>query len=74
MSLNFRICKAVGHNGLISLNGLGFAQEGTKQVKPELGIDCCVVSGIEYSIASINEFFGMTDNYSRGLQIMLLGR
>ena len=64
----------VGDNRLISLDGLGFAREGTKHVKTELGINCCVVDGIEYSTESINDFFGMTDNYSRGLQIMFLGR
>ena len=31
------------------------------------------VYGIEHSIASVNEFFGMTVNYSRGLQIMSIG-
>ena len=46
----------------------------TKQVKPEFGYGCFAVYGIEYSIASVNEFFGMTENYSRGLQNMLLGR
>ena len=64
----------VGDNRLISLNGLGFAREGTKHVKTELGIDCCVVNRIVYSVASVNEFFGMTENYSRGLQIMLIRR
>ena len=59
---------------MIGCNGLGFAREGTKHVKTELGIDCCVVNGIEYSIASVNDVCEMTDNYSTDLQIMLLGR
>ena len=46
----------------------------TKQVKPEFGNDCYAVYGIEYSIASVNDIFGMTENYSTGLQNMLLGR
>ena len=42
--------------------------------KVSLSIDCHATSGIVYSIASVNDVFRMTENYSRGLQIMLLGR
>ena len=44
------------------------------QVKSKFGIDCYAVYRIVYKIVSVNECFGMTENYSRGLQIMLLGR
>ena len=66
--------QAVGDNRLLSSNGFPFAPEGAKHLTTEFGYECYAVNGIEYSIESINEFFGMTDNYSRGLQIMLLGR
>ena len=58
----------------MSFNGFRFALEGTEQVKPEFGYGTFAVDGILYSIASVNDVFGMTENYSRGLQIMLLGR
>ena len=48
--------------------------EGCKTSKMRFGNDRFAVYGIVYSIASVNEFFGMTENYSRGLQNMLLGR
>ena len=62
------------HHGLITSNGFRFAREGMKQVKPEFGNNCYAVNGIAYSIASFKIVFGMTKNYSRGLQIMFLGR
>ena len=46
----------------------------TKQLKPEFGYSCYAVYGTDYSIASVNEFSGMTENYSRSLKIILLGR
>ena len=46
----------------------------TKEVKTEFGHDCYAVYGNVYSIMPVNEFFGMTENYSRGLQMMLIGR
>ena len=45
-----------------------------KKVQLEFGYKCQAVDGIESSIASVNEFFGMTENYSIGLQIMSIGR
>ena len=45
-----------------------------KEVKPEFGINWFAISGIVYTIASVNEFFGKTENYSIGLQMMLLCR
>ena len=59
---------------MISSNGFRFASADKKQVKPEFGIDCDAVYRIVYSIASVNDVFRMTENYSRGLQIVLLGR
>ena len=34
----------------------------TKLVKPEFGYECFAVYGILYSIASVNEFFGMKES------------
>ena len=45
-----------------------------KQVKPEFGYECYAVYGIVYSIASVNDVFGRIKNYSRGFQMMLIGR
>ena len=45
----------------------------TNQVKPEFGYGCFPVYGIVHSIASVKNVFRMTENYSSGLQIMLLG-
>ena len=59
---------------MISFNGFRFARMDTKHLKPEFGYDPFPVYGIVYSIASVNDIFGMTENYSRGVQIMLLGR
>ena len=59
---------------MISFNGFRFAQMDTKHLKREFGYGCFPVYRIVYSIASVNDIFGMTENYSRGLQIMLLGR
>ena len=56
------------------MNGFPFALVGTKYVKTEFGIDCYAVHGIDYSISSVNEFVGMTENYPKGFQIMFLGR
>ena len=46
----------------------------TKQVKTEFGDDCDAIDRTGYSMASVNEMFGMTENYPGGLQMMLLGR
>ena len=64
----------VGDNRSISSNGFRFARMDTKQLKPEFGYSCYAVYGTDYSIASVNEFSGMTENYSRSLKIILLGR
>ena len=64
----------VGDNGSIISNGFRFAREGTKQIKSKFGIDCFAVYAIVYSIASVNDVFGMAENYLRGLQIVSIGR
>ena len=56
------------------MNGFRFALEGTKQVNSKFYIDWFAVYGIVDSMASVNDVFGMTGNYSRGLKIMLIGR
>ena len=48
--------------------------EGCKTSKMRFGNDRFAVYGIVYNIASVNEFFRKTENYSGGLQIVLLGR
>ena len=60
--------------GLIVSKRFQFARMETKQVKPDFGIDCYAIYGIVHSLASVNEFFEMTKNYSRGFQMMLIGR
>ena len=59
---------------MLSSNGFPFAPKGIKLLKPKFGFDCYVVYRIVYSIEYVNDMFGMTKNFSRGLQIMLLGR
>ena len=47
--------------------------EGCKTSKMRFGNDRFAVYGILYIIKSVNDIFGMTKNYSRGLQIILIG-
>ena len=59
---------------MFSVNGFRVAGEGMKLLKPKFGFGCYAVDGIVCSIASVNDVFGMTKTYSRGLEMMLLGR
>ena len=56
------------------MNGFRVAGEGMKLLKPKFGFGCYAVYRIVYSIASVNDVFGMTKTYSGDLEMMLLGR
>ena len=55
------------HHGLITSNGFRFARADTKEVKPEFGNNCYAAYGIVYSMESVNEIFGITENLPKRL-------
>ena len=66
--------QVVEDGGTTGFNWFHLSQKSTEQVNIEFRDNCFAVDWIEYSIASVNEFFGMTKTYTRGFQMMWIRR